>query len=347
MLLLDATNLSGGGGGTLLKYLIEKLEGRRFHAVVSHRTGIKETDYVSVCSPMNPFGMKRQRLLEEFVSNFAPDRVLFFGNLPSRKPLAVDRSYTYFHNAHLVASLDQSCRYSMRDRLRYFLLRRAVRKYMMNTTEWIFQTHYVKNAFEAEYGTDQPLKVFPFFDEAALIATCESLRPCDSREGYIFVSDDRPHKNHVRLFDAWEILLDLHKVNPLLRLTVPRNNVALAKRIEELNKKGCRIENHGIVPRDEALRLTAKSRFVVFPSLLETLGLGLIEGILLGASVISTDNEGLAEVIGPSATFNPLEPKDIAEVIARSIQESLPKSEVVLRDEIGALLNFIAPIDAT
>ncbi len=342
MLLIDATNLSAGGGGALLKYLVSEIN-FPFHLVVSHRVGLSESENIQCVGRTNPLGKKRQQILEQLVSRLRPDKALYFGNLPPRKTLDVKNTYTYFHNAHLIQSMDQRCRYSIKDRLRYTMIRRGIRKCLTNTQQWIFQTPEIRKAFVAEYAfAESNTHVLPFFDEQQLRQRCSSFDATQKRDGFIYLSDDRPHKNHRRLLDAWEILQQQFELTPTLHLTIPRSNAALEYRIKQLNDSGCNIINHGLMERDDALNLVVQCEFSIFPSLLETLGLGLIEGALLRTKVLCSNDKSLQYVIMPSASFDPLNTVDIAETVKNAIQ-NCDYAEIKLDNQIDDLLRLLAP----
>jgi glycosyltransferase involved in cell wall biosynthesis len=341
MLLIDATNLGHGGGGALLGYLLETISNRPFTALVSANTGISPSNKIVITKPCSPLGWARQTQLENAVRRCKPETVFCFGNIPPRRRLSAGRTVTYFQNAHLVSQLDQRCRYGLRDRTRYYLLRKSIRKWQMNTDAWLFQTTCIGDAFQKEYGLDSRSRIIPFFDEAHLRQTCTGVDPQANRNGFVYVSDDRPHKNHARLLKAWSILRERFAITPALHLTIPHENSRLVSSIEELNKSGLQIRNHGILPRQSVLELTARCEYVVFPSLLETIGLGLVEGCLLGCKVLVSNDPTYAEIIQPSGVFEPLSPQSIADCVVAAIKEPCPQPKIVLRNQIDELIALL------
>lgn len=341
MLLIDATNLSAGGGGVLLTYLHQKITSPHL-VLVSPRVGLEDSDVVRNVNCGNPLGKARQELLEQFVAEYKPKAVLFFGNLPSLKKLDVPKTYTYFHNAHLIKSLDQRCRYSIKDHLRYFLIRRFIQRKLSHSDEWIFQTNAIRDAFVKEYGAVEvsDTHVFPYYDDAQLYTMCEEVEQSAHREGYVYLSDARPHKNHSRLLKAWERVLDKDGRAPQLHLTIDPGCTELVGLVSAINSKGGHVVNHGPLSHTEALKLVAQCEVTVFPSLLETLGLGLVEGALLGTKVICSNDDTLKEVISASYEFDPMS----IEQIARSITvppENLAQPEVKLSNDIEGLVAIL------
>lgn len=341
MLLIDATNLSAGGGGVLLTYLHQKITAPHL-VLVSPRVGLKDSETVKNVSCGNPLGKARQELLEQFVEDYKPEVVLFFGNLPSLRKLDVPKTYTYFHNAHLIKSLDQRCRYSVKDRLRYFLIRRFIQRKLSHSDEWIFQTNAIRDAFIKEYGTVaiSDTHVFPYFDDVQLYAMCADVEQSADREGYVYLSDARPHKNHRRLLQAWGHVIDKEGQAPKLHLTIDQGCSELVDLISAINSKGGNVINHGPLPHSEALKLVAQCEVTVFPSLLETLGLGLVEGALLGTKVICSNDGTLKEVITASDDFDPMSIEQIARSIAVP-PEKLDLPEVRLSNDIDGLVAML------
>jgi glycosyltransferase involved in cell wall biosynthesis len=325
--------------------LIDVLKHRQtpFHVIAPARTGVQHDADISLCKVGNPLGRRRQQLVENFVQQVQPTNILFFGNIPSPKPISGVSTYTYFQNAHLIRFLSKGIEQPIKDKLRYWALRRFVKKTLRNTDYWIFQTHFIKNHFEKEYGIGKNTGfVFPFFDLSHLqnwTATNQAAIKRD-RNSFVFLSEGYPHKNHSRLIRAWEILNSKHGLQPKLHLTVGQPH--LINSIKSANESGCSIENHGFLERDKALALVQRCEFTVFPSLLETIGLGLVEGSLLGTKVICSDSQAFSEVIRPSATFDAMDSENIAEVIASSLSDKdQPPSNVLIENRLEQMIDFI------
>ena len=342
MLLIDATNLSVGGGGALLQFLLESLGDRDYVALVNGRSGIPVSDKVRVVAPLNPLSNGRQRLLEASVQQHRPHTVLCFGNVPPKASLSSTRVVTYFQNSHLIKSLDSTCKYSLKDRLRYFLLRNSMKRFDQNTHAWLFQTELIRERFCAEYAVNPSrCHLFPFFDEERLLEETKKHQTNDKQEGFVYISNSPPHKNHARLLQAWQILKTDYELTPELHLTVPTSDRDTVQKIDELLKQGLRVTNHGLLERSDALSLAAGNKYVVFPSLLETIGLGLVEGCLLDCDILVSQGAMFDAVVVPSAKFNPLDANSIARSVATALKEELPKPKIVIENKLNELIKYL------
>ena len=229
-LLIDATNLSGGGGGVLLRTLVGALAcDYRVLLSSNARPALEEAGLVDSrivkTPPCQPLSRNRDRLLRRAIEDFGPKRLLCFGNVPPKTKFGSVEVITYFQNAHLLSSLDFRTRYRLKDRARYALLRTAVRRYARNTDYWAVQTPFIGDALCRELSVDrEQAKVFPFYDDSGLEELIRGLKSTDrGKASFVYVSDDRPHKNHRRLLAAWDkVAVQFPKANLSLTIDRPR-----------------------------------------------------------------------------------------------------------------------------
>lgn len=128
----------------------------------------------------------------------------------------------------------------------------------------------------------------------------------------------RPHKNHVRLIEAW------CAVTPAIQLVIAgpghTPSSAAVRRAEALGI-GNRVRWLGEVSDAELAALYRDAELVVVPSEIEGFGLPAIEAMANGAAVACSDTAALREVAGDAAAYFP----------ARDVD--------AMADVIGSLLN--------
>ena len=102
------------------------------------------------------------------------------------------------------------------------------------------------------------------------------------------------------------------------------------------------IQNLGIISKEKLSNFYLESKFLIFPSLNESLGLPLIEAVNRDCFIIASDKEYVKEVVNPSIVFNPYSSDNISEAIIDSLSnKSLKKSELIIENKIGSFVKYI------
>ena len=120
-----------------------------------------------------------------------------------------------------------------------------------------------------------------------------------------------PHKNHVRLFEAFTVLRERH---PELELVLTS--------YEGPTPPGVRSLGH--VSRDELVGLYRTAAGLVFPSLYEGFGQPPLEAMACGCPVASSNAAALPEVCGDGARL--FDPSSVEEMVA-AVEEILARPE--------------------
>src|SRR5690606_21582393 len=141
-------------------------------------------------------------------------------------------------------------------------------------------TELVKKSFSGKFHVPASnILVLPFYPELQNIE--ESKR---NKNQYIYVSNAPPHKNHVKLIDAFCEFFDMHKTEYLI-LIVSDVYPEIVNYIDQKIGLGYPIKNIGFVERKELSTFYSNSEFLIYPSLSESFGLGLVEAIENGCMV--------------------------------------------------------------
>lgn len=334
MILIDALYINNSGGKVLLDYLVTELEksGKKIYYLLDKRVEAK----VSPIKPANKVEYlkaslsARNRFYKKHRNDFST--VLCFGNLPPNIRISAT-VYTYFHQL-LFLSLPETM--GLKHRLVYRLKIMVLNHFKKNTDYWLVQSSLIKSTLITKYKleTTKVLEM-PFYPPFPLTAISEKIP-----HTYLYVSNAAPHKNHERLIEAFTVFYKKHKCGTLT-LTVSGEFPALLKLIEDKQKEGIPINNIGFVPREELQRLYAESEFLVFPSLAESFGLGLIEAIECGCKVIGADLPYTYAVCEPSLTFNPLDENSIFDALVLSLQENIKPSVAKVSNQINELITLL------
>lgn len=334
MILIDAVFINNSGGKTLLDYFLTSALDRKldaFYLLDSRYQGTHPelpSERVIYCKGSI---IERHKFYLKHKNNF--NKVFCFGNLPPTIKVSVP-CYTYFHN---VLFLSQPSDYPLKQRL-IKKIKGWVLKYLKNNTDYfLLQSENVQSALldYLEIPKEKTL-LFPFYNNF----TVTDLHY--TRSGFIYVSNGNYHKNHFRLLKAWE-KLSQNSITPELYLTITEDFPQLLDEIDILRSKGIKIFNLGKISREELLTEYQKRKFLIYPSLSESFGLGLIEAVEGGCEVLAADLPYSKAVIEPLNFFNPLEIESIADVVEKALNtnHTIQESRIKTENKINQLLDLL------
>ena len=159
-----------------------------------------------------------------------------------------------------------------------------------------------------------------------------------------------PHKNHIVILDALEILAKKHDLKPAVYLTgSEKGNKAYIQSEIERRALSAQVKITGFVSDEELKYLYTHATGMIFASLMGPNNMPPIEATYLGCPVIITDLNGHKEQLqGTALYFNGYKPEELAEhmhtlltdVNARS---AIIKKEKMLGEQFGKV-NYFAEI---
>jgi glycosyltransferase involved in cell wall biosynthesis len=340
MLIVDSIYIHESGGKALLEYFIEKLIKQRkdffilfderLTSFCIHQLSPNQYQFVTASE-------RSRRKVYKSVSNRATT-IFCFANVPPPIQILKIPVFIYFQNVLLLSRFFDDNHYSIG---RKFILR-AKRSYIqwMNqpTYHWIVQSDRVKQELSYRLSVNKnQVHVLPFFREEVPVQ-----HNAHQINKFIYVADGVPQKNHTVLLQAWEYLQDRYQLTPELHLTIPARFTELIASIQQLQHRGIKIINHGVLDKAELNLLYQECGYLIFPSLRESFGLPLIEAVQAGCGVLAADLPYVYDVIRPSAVFNPVQPQSIAEVVAEiSSKKQIQSAEIMIDDNILKLMNVL------
>ncbi len=252
------------------------------------------------------------------------DIVLCFSNLP---PLfhCRGRVLVFLQNRYLVENVPLAG-FPARMKLKIRLDRAWLRARIGNTGAIIVQTDSMARAVSQALRCEA--RVMPFrrgLDTVRSVSSTERGSAAHSST-FVYVASGEPHKNHRRLIQAWAILAR-DGIKPRLILTLERT--AEASLYDWIC--ACRAQ-HGLAvefdtPAGAAAlaRLYSSADALIYPSLMESFGLPLLEAVETGLPIIASERDYVRDVVSPAETFDP----DSAVSIARAVRRFLAQPEPV------------------
>lgn len=333
MLLVDSLYINNSGGLQLLEYLVISLKEKKisFFLLADSRCKGKFDDcHVKY---MNAALNERRKFYKKNATSFSS--VLCFGNIPSPIKLSVP-VFTYFHCINYLTLRGLP---SKIETIKSWAKREVYRHYKHNTDYWVVQSSNTKNELVHYLGVEEDkVLIKPFF---YLPDSLKKLANNSHGEDYVYVANYTGSKQHEELLIAWELLHE-RNIDKVLHLTVPDTKIEFLGKVEAAQKRGVMIINHGFVPFEEVINLYAQSKAIVYPSLNESLGLGIVEALEAGCDVIGSDLPFIHSICKPSQVFNPYSASSIADAIAEYEKGACVKSELTIFNHIDDLIGLVS-----
>ena len=249
------------------------------------------------------------------------DTVLCLQGLPPLLPSRA-RVVVFQQNRLLIEGADLSA-YPPKTRLQVALSRLAGRLTRGRVAAWFVQTDSMRRALLAWHGGDPDVRVLPFSGSGDGDGSWGAPGAGGPNTGvrrrwdFAYVSDGVPHKNHRRLIEAWG-LLAVQGLRPSLALTLGERDAELARWIDaQAAAQGLHVSNLGHLGHDAVLGLYQSAGALVFPSLLESFGLPLVEASRLGVPIVASERDYVRDVCVPAQTFDPMSAVSIARAVTR------------------------------
>ncbi len=329
--IIYAPNVHNGGGKVLLQALILALPEKTLlihdkRMVIEGNVNLR-LKYV--------FPSVFSRFMSELWLKFNTtkhDIVFCFGNLPPSFTLSA-KVVVFVQNRYLVDDVSLNA-FSIKTKLKMHLERFLFNQNIKKADEYIVQTQTMKRLLEKKLQCDSlrsiPIKVLPFFTFAAKYkkqVNSESAMKVESFS-FIYVASGEPHKNHKVLIEAWKLLAN-DGFYPSLKLTLDKASFAeLCSWIEHQAKAyHLQVENKGNLTHDQIGLAYKHATALIYPSMLESFGLPLVEARRVGLPVLASELDYVRDLLDPEQVFDPNSPISIARAVKRFVgleEPSLP-----------------------
>lgn len=220
--------------------------------------------------------------------------------------------------------------------LRIMIERLWLRFCQSHASLYVVQTASMVTLCSSVLRPGTAMSVFPFDDPAPLQ---KAVHPAVPIYDFLYPANGDAHKNHERLLEAWRLLASAG-LKPSLALTVnatayPALHAQIAYEIET---HGVRITNLGYLTQPEMQELYAASGALLFPSLVESFGLPLIEARDKGLSIVAPELDYVRDIVVPAETFDPLSALSMARAVRRLMGQPESAPAILTTDELVAEL---------
>lgn len=336
MLLVDAVYINNGGGLVLLKYLIDFFEKKSLDVFYLLDLRV-ENCFNNI--PANRKGFISNSILERhFFYNENKNKfnkVFCFGNLPPTIRLK-SKVFVYFHQP-LFLNIPKN--FSFKNKFTYCTKQIFLNFFKNNADYWLVQSNYIANGFSCKYlsKSNEKIIIAPFYPPLDFCKFTQKRVP----GSFLYVSNSSPHKNYYKLIESFCLAYDeLQKGS--LTITVPNSDLNLCEVIQKKIDLHYPIKNVGFIDREKLTELYLSHEYLIFPSLAESFGLGLVEAIDGGCKIIAADLSYTYEVCEPSLVFNPYSVESIKNAIVTAVQNELPYAQKLIENDISKIMKLLA-----
>ena len=335
MILIDAIYINSFGGKRILELFIEKILNSNIshHFILDSRLKSKWIEKINIndYTLINASHLNRKNFYLKNINRFSS--ILCLANVPPPIKTSVKTSI-FFHNSLLLNPLSHPI--SFKSRIINFFKFNYIKYYNQNDYNWIVQTSYIYKLLRENLINSDQIYTFPIFEEKT-----KSYNSKKITNDFVYVSSGVNHKNHKRLIKAF--IDAANNTDKEIKL-----HITLSK--EELPKivflKNLKVKFHGTLSINAVYDLYNCCEFAIYPSLLESFGLPLIEAANHDCKVIASDLPYVHEIIEPSLTFDPYSIESISNAILKAIDtDDLPKTKVLVENKLDNFIEFIISQD--
>jgi glycosyltransferase involved in cell wall biosynthesis len=313
LFVIYAPSKLSGGGLILLKELLKSIKNHPEYEVFLH----KDYSHLVDSTKVNTFffsGGVFSRVILEFRASWKIKKnstLLCFNNIPPLFRIKKINVALYLQNRFILdTSMDNFL--EPRNLARYYLLRFFFMIKKQSITHIFVQTESMQLLVKKHLK--MPSEIIQFTDNIQPVIHTKQPIKYD----LIYVASGEKSKNHKNLLEA---LLILHKEQISLRLCLTVSPNDHPETFELINRYqlefGLSIDNLYNLSREEIAGLYCQSQALIYPSLIESLGLPLLEATKLGLNIIASELDYVRDVCNPVETFDPLSSISIARSIKR------------------------------
>lgn len=382
LICIDAVGIRGHGGAAVFSELLHWLPrvrpDWRWHVFLFERD-LREFDDPPVLESVTLEHVRKGdsgigRLywvnhgLKKRIAAIQPSACLSLANIAPHKPCTPHVVFVHQPNAFFSTGLPNGAFFK---RMRLLFMRSQILRGAVSSHAVIVQTDAMRKQMIRYAPTlDGCIQVIPSgyrTKEARPVIRNEKKALIDNaaKPRLIYVTHPSEHKNHDALIRAMPQILEQFPTAQLL-LTLEKDHMPNARYhmfIEKISAAAQALHVNsslvwlGILKPDEVTYALENSDLMVFPSLAESFGLGLVEAMAAGCPVAASDLTYAHDVAGDAAVyFDPNNPQSLATVVTNILQDESHRMAVremgfhrknsysyqVIADNIARILERVA-----
>jgi len=326
MILIDCVYLNSLGGLNVLYTILNYLKGKGFEKRIELLCDNRNKfiarlhqEYKVVIINKNEFArtffyLRNKKVYKTFV---------FLSNVPP--PIKLNSVFIYFHNHTFLH----------KNNLIIYIKKNLIKLYNKPNYTWALQTENQLDLIIKTFKINKSkILIVPIFSKRKIYTTSKN------KNQFIYPATYNSHKNHLTLIIAFVQAAKNTNKEINLILTISK------KEFEDLNlnieiPKNLKINLKGTLSQDELFYNLSMSEFMIFPSIYESFGLPLIEGIYSKCKILASDLDYVNQVILPSLVFDPKNVDSIESVILKAINSKIKESKIKVTPKTHFFVNKI------
>lgn len=244
--------------------------------------------------------------------------LICFGNFPPFF-ISSEKILLYIQNKYLSHGRN-TCNLNFYNKSLFFFKRLFLKIKIQKISKIFVQTESMKQDLKNYYGLNAT--IFPIEPN---ILQIKNIKRNKSKEfNFVYVASGEPHKNHLNLIHAWVLLADA-KIFPTLALTIDCKKFPKLSQhiIQIIKEKKIKVTNLGHC--HDICKVYDSSIALIYPSLIESHGLPLIEAHKLGMPILAGELDFVRDSCDPIQTFDPTSPFSIARAVRRYLFKTIKK----------------------
>tara|TARA_B110001454_G_scaffold209057_1_gene222162 strand:- start:2361 stop:3380 length:1020 start_codon:yes stop_codon:yes gene_type:complete len=335
MILIDATYIHSHGGASILQALINRLNQiessnrKKINFLLDDRLDLNQLNGINSfeIQKIKASHFNRKKAYKAIYNKI--EKVVCLSNVPP--PVRINKQvYIYFHNLLLLKRkiIFSSFLFFFTSSLKFLY----IRFYNSNRYNWVVQTMYMKEELRNKLKVNPSMiMVLPFYEVEDIHFQHKDFNK--NRLSFFCVTSNSKHKNLKKVIKSFLKSDFTEKEKVTLLITTDGENIIYE------NKN---IKYVGYLSRNETIKTYSKSEYVIFPSLVESFGLPIIEGIKSGSNVLISNIKSLKEICKPSIVFDPLDEKDIIKAFKTASDMSYQQNSMItIKNEINTFIKLI------
>ena len=337
MKLFDCTFLNSAGGIKILEIILDNMSNetiRNYFFLIDSRNDIKALGKLKNAKYKLILNSEFKRRTYYKSVEYQIEKCICLSNVPPPIKLKCE-VIIFFHNDLI---LKPRLSLTVLKSISFFFKKIYIKFINSNKYKWVVQTELMKRELSKGLNIKASnIFSFPIFKDFTLKKNLDK-----KSNSFLYVCSSSPHKNINRLIQAFNQIKNINSKTIYLDLTIDNETFFKENILSKNINKNLVIKNHGNLNESSLKKLYSHSKFLIYPSVVESFGLPLIESLEFNCKIIASNLPYVNEIVKPSVVFNPFLISSISDSIDYVIEKNnITGSEMLIKNKIDKFIELI------